>query len=79
MKFGQVIEYNKISILFSNIIHKMSRRLFPDLFLFCKGTVMQIEKALLNDRLYVSKIYWKFHIPIAYNIAVIYLWNLLFS
>ena len=28
-----------------------------------KGTVMQIEKALINGGLCVSKVSWKFHIP----------------
>ena len=40
---------------------------------------MQIEKALINDRLHVSKVFWQFRIPTIYNFAVIYLWNLLFS
>ena len=40
---------------------------------------MQIKKALINDRLRVSKVYWKFRIPATYNFAVIYLRNLLFS
>ena len=44
-----------------------------------KGTVMQIEKAWINDRLRVSKVPWKFHIPTIYNFAVIHPWNLLFS
>ena len=44
-----------------------------------KGMVMQIEKALINDRLRVSKVYWKFRIPTIYNFTVIYPWNLLFS
>ena len=44
-----------------------------------KGTVMQIEKVLINDRLRVSKVSWKFPIPTIYNFAVIYPWNLLFS
>ena len=44
-----------------------------------KGTVRQIEKALINDRLHVSKVSWKFRIPTIYDFAVIYLWNLLFS
>ena len=58
-------------------------------FIFCtwylfvnsdiKGTVMQIKKALINDRLHVSNVSWKFHIPTIYNFAVIYPWNLLFS
>ena len=37
-----------------------------------EGTVMQIEKALINDRLRVSKVSWKFHIPTMYNFAAIY-------
>ena len=40
---------------------------------------MQIEKALINDLLRVSKVSWKFRIPSIYNFAVIYPWNLLFS
>ena len=40
---------------------------------------MQIEKALINDCLHVSKASWKFCIPTIYNFAAIYLWNLLFS
>ena len=36
---------------------------------------MQIEKTLINDRLRVSKVSWKFHIPIIYNFAVIYGWK----
>ena len=31
---------------------------------------MQIEKALINDRLGVSKVSWKFRIPIIHNFAV---------
>ena len=38
-----------------------------------KGTVMQIEKPLTNDRLRVSKVSGKFRNPIIYNFAVIYL------
>ena len=37
-----------------------------------KGTVMHIEKALTNDPLRVSKVFWKFRIPTIYNFAVIY-------
>ena len=44
-----------------------------------KGTVMQIEKALVNDRLRVSKVSCKFYIPIIYNFAVMNVGNLLFS
>ena len=32
---------------------------------------MQYEKALINDRLSVSKVFLKFRIPIIYNFAVI--------
>ena len=39
---------------------------------------MEIEKALINDRLGVSKVSWKFRIPTTYNFAVIYPWNLQF-
>ena len=40
---------------------------------------MQIEKALINDPLRVSKVSWKFRIRTIYNFAVIYPWNLVFS
>ena len=43
-----------------------------------KGTVMQIEKALIIDYLRVSKVSWKFHILIVYSFAGIFLWNFLF-
>lgn len=32
---------------------------------------MQIKRVLINDRLSVSKINWKFHILAIYNFAVI--------
>ena len=40
---------------------------------------MQIEKAMIKDRLRVSKVSWKFRIPTIYSFAVICPWNLLFS
>ena len=40
---------------------------------------MQLEKVLINDRLRVSKVSWKFRIPTIYNFGVIYSWNLQFS
>ena len=43
-----------------------------------KSTVMQIEKALIDDRLRVSNVSWKFHIPTPCNFALIYPWNLIF-
>ena len=36
-----------------------------------KGKVMQNEKALIDDRLRVSKVSWKFLIPAIYIFAVI--------
>ena len=47
--------------------------LFFNKFMKVKGTIMQIEKALINDGLCVSKVTGKFHIPTIYNFAVIYL------
>ena len=35
-----------------------------------KGIVMQIEKALINTRVRVEKLSWKFRIPTIYNFAV---------
>ena len=43
-----------------------------------KGIVMLIEKALIIDRLFVSKVFWKFCIPTIYNFAVVHPWNLVF-
>ena len=37
-----------------------------------KDAVMQIEKALINDCLRVSKVSWKFRIPTAYNFEIIH-------
>ena len=39
---------------------------------------MQIEKALINDRLRVSEVSRKLRIPTIYDFAVIYPWSLLF-
>ena len=36
-----------------------------------KSTVMQIDKALINERLRLSKVFRKFRISITYNFAVI--------
>ena len=47
--------------------------------MFLKVLVTQIEKALINDRLRVSKISGKIRIPTLYAFAVIYPGNLLFS
>ena len=40
-----------------------------------KGTVMQNEKALINDCLRVSKVSWKFRIPLNYTFGVIHPWK----
>ena len=45
---------------------------------FAKITVMQIEKSLINDRSRISKVSWKFRIPIINNFVVIDTRNLLF-
>ena len=51
---------------------KLTRGCFANMLLLrLKGTVMQIEKALMNDRLRVSKEPWKFGIPTIYDFAVI--------
>ena len=69
-----------------NIVHRVSRTLFcpkeeflrPILWLVFfgifhfEGTVIQIEKALINDTLSVSKVSGKFRIPTIYNFAEIY-------
>ena len=47
--------------------------------MFLKVLVTQIEKALMNDRLLVSKIFGKICIPTLYAFAVIYPQNLIFS
>ena len=39
--------------------------------IFLKGTVMQTEKAPINDRLRVSKVSWEFRLPTIHNLAVI--------
>ena len=44
-----------------------------------KGTVVQIEKKLINDHLRVLKVSRKCRIPTIYSFAVIYPCNFLFS
>ena len=46
---------------------------------YFKGTARQIEKALINDRLRVPEVSWKFRIPTIYHFAVIYPWILIVS
>ena len=47
--------------------------------LILKGTVVQIEKTLINDRLPVSKVSWKFRIPIPVKFAIFLKSNQLFK
>ena len=47
-------------------------RMNNSIILTIKGTVMQIEKTIINDSLSVSKVSRKFRIPAIYNFAVIY-------
>ena len=47
--------------------------------MFLKVLVTQIEKALIKDRLRVSKISGKIRIPTLYAFVVIYQRNLIFS
>ena len=51
----------------------LSLYLIAQMFFF-KGTVMQIQKAMINDCLRVSKVSWKFCIRAICNFAVIYSW-----
>ena len=44
-----------------------------------KGTAMQTEKVLINDRLHVLQVSCKLRIPTIYSFAVIYPRNLPFS
>ena len=83
-KLLESLLYNKYMISF------MTRKFAPGCYDFklryfinrlwtIKGIVMQIEKARINDRLRVSKVFWKFCNPTIYNFAEIYPWNLLCS
>ena len=55
----------------------------PAVNYFLKGLDAQIEKALVNDGLRISKVSWQFRTATGtatvYNFAVIHPWNLLFS
>ena len=65
-----------LELLVTFIVKQVQPKKIAD---YLEGTVMQIEKVLINDRLRVSKVSWKFRIPTIYNFAVIYSWNLLSS
>ena len=68
----------KISIWYAEVVLLKLQEAETTYSMF-KGTVMQIEKWLMNDCLRVSKVSWKFGIPNIYNFAVNHPWNLLFS
>ena len=44
-----------------------------------KGAVIEIKKSMINDRLHVSEVSWKFRVLVIHSFPVIYPWNLLFS
>ena len=52
--------------------HLRSLTSFQLYSILLKDTVTQIEKALINDRLRVSKVSSKFLIPTIYNFSIIY-------
>ena len=55
------------------ILKKLSTKIREDIQIkIYKGPVMQVEKALIDDRLRISKVSGKSHIPTIYNFAVIY-------
>ena len=45
MKFGQLVDYNKRNVFFSNIMREIRKagRLVPDLFLFFKKPLYEVE------------------------------------
>ena len=45
--------------------------LTPFCYYFVRGTFMQIEQELVNNRLHVSKVSWKSRIPNIYNFTVL--------
>ena len=75
----QFFAYSSLQFILFDITSWFAFVLLSTEWKVLKSTIMQIEKALINDRLNVSKVSWKFRIPTIYNFAVIYSWNLLFS
>ena len=59
------------------IFQTIAIHLFPTLYQryyplsILKGTVMQTDKALINDRSRFSKVSGKFHTPTIYNFVVV--------
>ena len=76
-----LIRWRKTKIFtdYNNKVKTKNAEVFISFICFSsvKLTVMQIEKALINNRLGVSKVSGKFRIPTIYNHTVIYPWNLL--
>ena len=54
----------KAKVLLNSVVHVQVLFYFHRI----KGSVMQIEKALINDCLRVSDVSWKFHIPTIYKL-----------
>ena len=48
MKFGQLIEYNKINIFFKNHAENEAGRLVPDHFLFFKKALYKVKASGLQ-------------------------------
>ena len=71
--FERAINFSqpKIVDLYDNVISKWNKQTNKKKNVN-RSTVMQIEKALINDRLRVSKISLKFCTPPIYKFAVIY-------
>ena len=64
---------------FTNSLLLCQWKMHSSYFSYFKGTVIQIEKSPIKDRLRISKVSWKFCVPTIFNFAIIYPWNLLFS
>ena len=76
--------YNNINFLFCHICHfstKFRKTCFLNYNNVNFNAWLSLLKGiiLINDRLRVSKVSWKFRIPTIFNFAVIHPWNLLFS
>ena len=77
--YFEEINGNKYLMVVPTNESKEKIKIYEELWSKIREVKMQIEKALINDRLRVSKISWTFHVSTIYSFAVIYLWNLLFS
>ena len=69
--FGDFLDFLTFTCC-KEIMMSVDNRWYHQLFSF-KGTVIKIKRGMINDRLHVSKVSWKFCIPTIYNFAVILL------